>query len=838
MKFKECETCPLFKARGPVFHDGDPKKAKIIYIAQNPAYEEIATGVPLSGPTGRVFNRQLYEARVPRSEVFITNQVKCETPGNRPPSLQEIKHCAWIVKKELELCKADVVVLAGQIAFDAHIGSYSTISRKYLPSNKIGERAGCVEVKDGRKWIGTVHPSSIMRQPKEWNDTIDTLKKAYMLSGKTLVEPDITIWADPPKINEVIQEILEKTHEYSIDVENATSIKIEEDDYVGGDQEITMCGISWKPRHAIVMSPHHLPLLKPLFEAEHVTQYEHNGSHDDFYLNRSVVQSRNKKFDTMGARHFHRSYSFKRLKPDCLSSYTLLPYYNRDLALIDEPLYNGYDVLATIESGRTLQRVLKEWQLYDLYMEYGQPLLAELEEWRVIGANVDVKKAVYFMEVLKRRVEHARSLLAKITGPWFNPNSPQQMQEFLYKQCGLPVQTKKATDKKFGGYKEIATTDTEAKRHLRDWINETQERQEQYKMARMFLDLTNIIEGDEAKMDVLNRISPDGKLHAFWKMHGASSFRIASSPNFQNWQKGEVLTLGTSGNKLKDSESPIVVKGANIEGTLRSIIIPDNPSTDILLTIDYEQIELWVYAVQFNCKKLLEIYDRGEYLYGFMYENLHKKPFFQPGKPRTKRYMLDTISGNELKRIKAVPLGFLYGRQAEEVAKEHGIPLDEAYRIQRWWFGELAPELIPAYDMMWNRASQDGYIRHVFGQVVHFPAKKKTEVYNSFGQSPAALLLISSIIKASKEIKRRNIPNARFILSVHDSVTLNVREDYCEELYEDIIAPIFSRRVPELRNYIFRHTADVSKTWDYQDIPYDEWKELRRSNQHDSRQAV
>ena len=831
-KFPECEGCPLINAPGPVFSEGDKNNAKLIYIAQNPAYKEVEEGRPLVGPTGRTFNRQLFEAGIRRDELFITNMVKCETPGNRTPTSLEVRKCAWIVERELKVCKADTVVLAGSIAFDYFVGGYSTIHPSYHPTKAITERAGCVEVKDGRKWVAVVHPSGIMRTPKLWKDSVEHLQKAYRIAGRTLPSVAVRIWPSDEEVRDSVPSIIQ-AGEFSDDFETAQSAFIDEDDYVGGDSHPTMLGVSWKERQAMLIAPSQVHLLRPIFFSPNIWRYEHNGAFDNFYMERIFGETPTcRSYDTMAGRHYLRSYSYKRLKPDCVQSYTQLPYYNRDLAKLNEPLYCCYDAMATLESAHSQHRELKELGLWDVFWKYGQPIIPVLEEWRRVGINTDVRKVLIFRRIISQKIARASLLISKIVGPTFNPNSFPQMAHLLYEVWKLPVQTKRAKKKDGSGFEERPTTDNEAKQRLKWWIDATPERQQQFKVAKYFLDLSDYLAGEQAKLEVLDRVSPDGRLHAFFKMHGASSFRLASSPNVQNIQKHDVMKWGTSSGGKGDN--PLQEKEVSL-GSLRSIVIPDSPD-DLLLTVDYDQCQLWMYAVQFKCKKLLEIYNRHEYIYGAIFDKLHElkgdgRKFFEEGKPRFKEFKRKDVTDSELKHIKAIPLGFLFGRDAEAVAKEYGMPIKQTEELRRIWFKEFVPELEQAYEWMYYNAKKNGHVRHVFGNIVWFPTMKRTEIYNSYAQSPEAFLMIGAILGIHEELKRRELKGTRMILSVHDSLTLNVagarsHPEKMVEVYEEIVAPIVSRPIPEMGNFVFRHSAEVSEMWDWKDTPYAKWKQL------------
>jgi DNA polymerase I-like protein with 3'-5' exonuclease and polymerase domains len=146
-------------------------------------------------------------------------------------------------------------------------------------------------------------------------------------------------------------------------------------------------------------------------------------------------------------------------------------------------------------------------------------------------------------------------------------------------------------------------------------------------------------------------------------------------------------------------------------GSLRSIVIPDDPENDVLLTTDYAQVEVWCYAKQTNCRWLLDIYEKGEYLYGPFYELFYKLPFFKEGLPRTKKNKRADVSEKFIRRVKAIPLGFLYNRTAAAIAEEHAMPVAEVEGYRRDFFRKC-PELQDSYSRDVFQMQQKGWVRY------------------------------------------------------------------------------------------------------------------------------
>lgn len=367
LKPESCRACPLWQSPGPVWPAGDPRYARVVYVGQNPGGEEVEplkhgqAGEPFIGPSGRVLNRQLFEANVSRSELYLTNQVKCLTPGSREPTAEEVECCKPLLAEDLARARADTVVLAGATAFKANIGTYSTLSPRYHPTDSIFSRMGCVEQRDGRKWIGTIHPAFIMRMPMFREAPIAHLKKALAISGVAIPLPRVIENPTPEDI-ERHKLAARAGGRFADDVETTQKVwqhDVEEDDFIGGDWDLTMCGISAVLYEAIILSPERVHEWSDCFGDPSLVQYEHNGEYDRFYLER-YVRLANRRFDTCLGHHYLHSNMRKALKPHVVSLYTNLPYYDRKLGAVNEKLYCGMDNIATLLAGREIERQLRE----------------------------------------------------------------------------------------------------------------------------------------------------------------------------------------------------------------------------------------------------------------------------------------------------------------------------------------------------------------------------------------------------------------------------------------------------------------------------------------------
>ncbi len=161
----DCTACPLYRnATQTVFGEG-PKKARIVFVGEQPGDSEDRAGHPFVGPAGQLLDRALEDAGIDRSIAYVTNAVKhfkWEPQGKRrlhkKPSARDVAACRPWLEKELALLKPQVVICLGSTAAQCLLGSEIRILRdrgKFLPSEF------CEQT------LVTIHPSALLRAPKE-----------------------------------------------------------------------------------------------------------------------------------------------------------------------------------------------------------------------------------------------------------------------------------------------------------------------------------------------------------------------------------------------------------------------------------------------------------------------------------------------------------------------------------------------------------------------------------------------------------------------------------------------------------------------------------------------
>ena len=169
-----------------VFGEG-PLGAPLFFVGEQPGDEEDIQGRPFVGPAGRLFDRALEGAGVPRDEAYVTNAVKhfkFEPRGKRrlhqSPDAGDIAYYRPFLLREIDLVGPRLLVALGATALRALAG-------KAMPVMKT--RGTTIAGPEGLPLFVTVHPSYLLRIPdqdsqrREYGRFVEDLRAAQAQVG-------------------------------------------------------------------------------------------------------------------------------------------------------------------------------------------------------------------------------------------------------------------------------------------------------------------------------------------------------------------------------------------------------------------------------------------------------------------------------------------------------------------------------------------------------------------------------------------------------------------------------------------------------------------------------
>lgn len=161
---ESCQLCPLCETRSNVVFGDGSEDAKLVFVGEAPGSDEDRQGKPFVGRSGQKLTQIIEAMGLSRSDVYITNVLKCRPPGNRNPMPDEIRACEPYLIAQLQLIEPRVICALGTFAAQTLLRSDRRISRL----------RGQFHVYQGIKLMPTYHPAYILRNPKfkrdVWND--------------------------------------------------------------------------------------------------------------------------------------------------------------------------------------------------------------------------------------------------------------------------------------------------------------------------------------------------------------------------------------------------------------------------------------------------------------------------------------------------------------------------------------------------------------------------------------------------------------------------------------------------------------------------------------------
>lgn len=113
---KTCRKCGLWRQRKNAVPGEGNLDAALMLIGEAPGYWEDVKGRPFVGAAGKILDEMLSKAGISRSDVYITNVVKCRPPENRDPLLSEIETCTIYLDRQIGIIKPKFLVTLGRHA--------------------------------------------------------------------------------------------------------------------------------------------------------------------------------------------------------------------------------------------------------------------------------------------------------------------------------------------------------------------------------------------------------------------------------------------------------------------------------------------------------------------------------------------------------------------------------------------------------------------------------------------------------------------------------------------------------------------------------------------------
>ena len=138
---RSCTNCGLHATRTQAVPGIGPCPADIMIVGEAPGFNEDRQGEPFVGAAGKLLDTLLARIGLSRSDVYITNVLKCRPPQNRDPMPNEAEACSPYLRRQLDLVQPKVVLILGRHALERLMPGQGSISRIHGSLVKRGDVA-------------------------------------------------------------------------------------------------------------------------------------------------------------------------------------------------------------------------------------------------------------------------------------------------------------------------------------------------------------------------------------------------------------------------------------------------------------------------------------------------------------------------------------------------------------------------------------------------------------------------------------------------------------------------------------------------------------------------
>ncbi len=405
------------------------------------------------------------------------------------------------------------------------------------------------------------------------------------------------------------------------------------------------------------------------------------------------------------------------------------------------------------ETREEILKKLEEDGELDLFNKIEMPLTSVLADMELEGIKVDVDYLSLVEQELKKKMEEVEKSIYKSAGCEFNIMSPAQLAKVLFEDLGIKY-PKRVKDNKYSTSKDILdkiVLDHEVVPLVLEYRT----------LAKLY---TNYAVG------LKDEVREDGRIHTIFTQTLTRTGRLSSiSPNLQN-----------------------IPARSEYSELIRKAFIPDSDS--VLLSSDYSQVELRIFAHMSGEKNLIQAFIDNK--------DIHAKTasdIFHVSE--------EEVTKNMRRNAKAVNFGILYGISSFGLSEDLGINVKDAKKFIDDYL-ETYPGIQEYMEKEKAEAYKNGYVRTLMNRKrVIEELNNKNYMIRSSGermalntpiQGTAADILKKAMVEIYNEFNKRNL-KSKMLIQVHDELVFNVLNSELEEvktIVRDIMENTFKLDVP------------------------------------------
>ncbi|GAB4499940.1 MAG: DNA polymerase I [Anaerolineales bacterium] len=619
-------------------------------------------------------------------------------------------------------------------------------------------------------------------------------KTPAVRSGKTragqmtmFAEPSqpIAVEIKPANIEVVIVDTEEKLNSLAKELDSAKVISF--DTETTGTEEMTaeLVGISLSVKEGQGfyipvghVAGNNLPIKKviealtPAMTNAKIGKVAHNAKYDYIVLARHGLTTTPLTFDTMLA-EFIVDPSSRNLGLKNLSEYRL----GEEMTHIEELIgkgkkqismaevaiesvanYAAADAETTLRLMAIEEKELEKVNGRKILDEIDMPLTAVLAEMEMTGALIDTKFFGEMSKELAGRLAEIEKEIYGHVGKTFNINSPQQLSDVLFNHLRLepPDKGRKTTT----GFYSTSADVLDSMRGQHPVLDFVLEHRELSKLKSTYVDAL------PAALD-----PNTGRVHTSYSQIGAVTGRLSSNnPNLQN-----IPIRTETGRKVR--KGFIADKG------------------NLLLSVDYSQIELRIVAHMAKDEAMLAAFRAGEDIHATTAAAVYD-------------IALENVTKDMRRHAKAINFGLIYGMSAYGLMHSTGLTLAESEDFVKAYFKKF-PGIKKYLDGIRRQAAEIGYVETLLGRRRYFPAlqaksnvqiknREEREAINAPIQGTAADIMKIAMLKIPPALKQAGL-SAKMLLQVHDELVLEVPKKEIDEtarVVQETMANAYPMSIP------------------------------------------
>jgi len=174
----DCTRCPaLVDSRSRIVNGAGPEDADLLFVGEGPGAKEDEQGEPFVGRSGTVLDDGLRTVGLARSDIRISNCVRCRPPENRDPKKDELANCRGYLEREIDRLDPEVIVTLRKVP------SEHLLERSVAVTKEAGDLE---EIRiDGtpRRLLICVHPAATLYDRSQEETFENALERAADLAG-------------------------------------------------------------------------------------------------------------------------------------------------------------------------------------------------------------------------------------------------------------------------------------------------------------------------------------------------------------------------------------------------------------------------------------------------------------------------------------------------------------------------------------------------------------------------------------------------------------------------------------------------------------------------------